>query len=287
MIMPVAPTGGFGNGGFGGWGSDVWIILLVLFAFGGFGGWGGGFGGFGGGLMGGYDFPWLLASNANNQNATQSSFDNLATNNAINALQSAVTSGFGDTALGIAGINQNICQTGNSIVNAVNGGFNSAEVAANARQIASMQQSFANQTAMNQGFNSLQSQFANCCCENRLASCQTQNIIQNEGNATRFADANNTRDILNAFDSGIQSIKDQLCQDKIDQKNDTIAQLRSELMFARGQASQDVQTAAIQAGQRALANEVEQYVLPTPRPAYIVQNPNCCTSNFGCGCGNF
>jgi hypothetical protein len=162
MIMPVAPTGGFGNGGFGGWGSDVWIILLVLFAFGGFGGWGGGFGGFGGGFMGGYDFPWLLASNANNQNATQSSFDNLATNNAINALQSAVTNGFSDTALGIAGVNQNICQTGNSIVNAVNGGFNSAEVAANARQIANMQQSFANQTAMNQGFNNLQSQFAQC-----------------------------------------------------------------------------------------------------------------------------
>ena len=32
-----------------------------------------------------------------------------------------------------------------------------------------------------------------------------------------------------------------------------------------------------------LANEVEQYVLPTPRPAYIVQNPNCCPNQFGCG----
>ena len=85
----------------------------------------------------------------------------------------------------------------------------------------------------------------------------------------------------------MQSIKDQLCSDKIEAKNDTIAQLRSELMYARGQASQDVQTAAIQAGQRALANEVEQYVLPTPRPAYIVQNPNCCVANSGCGCGGF
>ena len=83
----------------------------------------------------------------------------------------------------------------------------------------------------------------------------------------------------------MQSIKDQLCSDKIEQKNDIISQLRSELMYARGQASQDVQTAAIQAGQRALANEVEQYVLPTPRPAYIVQNPNCCVQNYGCGCG--
>lgn len=42
----------------------------------------------------------------------------------------------------------------------------------------------------------------------------------------------------------------------------------------------------IQAGQRALANEIEQYVVPTPRPAYVVQNPNCCaTQTFGCGCG--
>ena len=44
------------------------------------------------------------------------------------------------------------------------------------------------------------------------------------------------------------------------------------------------QTAQITAGQRALANEIEQYVLPTPRPAYMVQNPNCCTQNTGCGC---
>ena len=58
-------------------------------------------------------------------------------------------------------------------------------------------------------------------------------------------------------------------------------------MYARGQASQDVQTAAIQAGQRALANEVEQYVLPTPRPAYIVANPNCCTTNTCGGCGSY
>ena len=42
----------------------------------------------------------------------------------------------------------------------------------------------------------------------------------------------------------------------------------------------------IQAGQRALANEIEQHVAPTPRPAYVVQNPNCCaTQTFGCGCG--
>ena len=102
----------------------------------------------------------------------------------------------------------------------------------------------------------------------------------------RSALSDGIRDLLTNQTSNTQKILDQMCQDKIDAKNETIAQLRSELMFARGQASQDVQTAAIQAGQRALANEVEQYVLPTPRPAYLVQNPNCC-QNGGCGCNNF
>ena len=49
-------------------------------------------------------------------------------------------------------------------------------------------------------------------------------------------------------------------------------------------ANNNNQTAAIQAGQRALANEIEQYVLPTAKPAYIVQNPNCCPQNYGYGC---
>ena len=57
-------------------------------------------------------------------------------------------------------------------------------------------------------------------------------------------------------------------------------------MYARGQASQDVQTAAIQAGQRGLANEIEQYVAPNPKPAYIVTSPYCCNqAAYGCGCG--
>lgn len=104
-------------------------------------------------------------------------------------------------------------------------------------------------------------------------------------NARQTVYMNQMYGIQNSINSGIQSIRDQLCQDKIDAKNDTIAQLRSELMYARGQASQDVQTAAIQAGQRALANEVEQYVAPKAMPAYIVQNPSCACNNFGYGCG--
>jgi hypothetical protein len=85
---------------------------------------------------------------------------------------------------------------------AVANGFSNAEIAANGRQMANMQTAFAGQTAMAQGFNSLQSQLADCCCENRLASCQTQNIIQSEASTTRFADLNNTRDIIQSQTNG-------------------------------------------------------------------------------------
>lgn len=275
MVMPVAPMmGGYGNGGFGNWGSDIWVILLVLFAFGGFGGMGwGGLGGFGGGFGGMYEFPWLLnGQNGINMN-TNAGFNQLATANSIDALRTSVSSGFGDVQLGIAGVNQNICQTGNAVVNALNNGFNSAEASANARQIANMQQSFG-----------LQSQLAQCCCDNRLATAQIGSDLAREACATRTSDLQNTQAILTSLNSGIQSIKDQMCADKIEEKNDLIAQLRSELSFARGQASQDVQTAVIQAGQRSLANEVEQYVAPRAIPAYVVQNPNCCYSAYGCAC---
>ena len=150
-------------------------------------------------------------------------------------------------------------------------------------QFADLERSFAAQTATTAGMNAIQAQLAQCCCDNRAATADLKYTVATEGCATRTANAENTNALLAAFNGGIQSIKDQICQDKIDAKNDVIAQLRSELLYARGQASQDVQTAAIQAGQRGLANEVEQYVAPRAVPAYIVQNPNCCGVNYG-GC---
>ena len=263
MIMPVAPTGSFGNGGFGGWGSDIWVILLVLFAFGGFGGSGGmgGFGGFGG--FGNYDFPWLLASNANNQNSTQGGFNQLATNNAISALQSSITSGFGDVNLGIAGINQN-----------TSNGFAQAEIANNARQMANMQQIFG-----------LQSQLSQCCCDNRLATAQTQALVQSENCADRAALSDGIRDILTNQNAGIQKILDQLCQDKIDSKNEKIVELQNQLNMANLAASQTAQTARILSDNAAQTVALEQYLNPTPVPAYMVQNPNCCYNGYGYGCG--
>lgn len=275
FYMPVSPAYNSGNG-FGGFGND-WGSLIVLFLIAAmFGGFGNGFGGYGGNNIVNTDFPWLLnGQNAINTN-TDNGFNNLAITNGINSLNS-----------GIQGISNQICNSTASINQTLNNGFANAETSANSRQMANMNQAFANQTAMNQGFNNMQSQLANCCCENRLATANLNSTILAENCADRAALSDGIRDIITNQSNNTQRILDQMCQDKIDAKNDTIAQLRSELLYARGQASQDVQTAAIQAGQRALANEVEQYVLPTPRPAYLVNNPNCCQQNNNCGCGSF
>ena len=287
-VMPVAPTyGGFGmNGGFGGWGSDIWLILIVLFAMGGFGGMGwGGFGGFGGGFGNMFEFPWLLNGQQNilsgvNAN-TNAGFNQAATQSALGDISTALTSGFGNvqTSLcsGFAGVNATVNNAQNALAQQLY-----------SNQIADLERSFASQTATTNGMNSIGMSLQNCCCENRANIADLKYTVATENCADRAAISDGIRDILAATQNQTQTILNQLCADKIEQKNDTIAQLRSELLYARGQASQDVQTALIQAGQRSLANEVEQYVAPRAIPAYAVQNPNCCYNNgCGCGCGSF
>lgn len=268
--MLVQPSGFMGNygGGFGNLGGDwAWILLLLLIGGNGcgFGGWG--MGGYGG-MM--YEFPWLLnGQNMINAN-TNAGFDHAATQSAISGLQNSITSGFGDVATqlcgGFAGVNASIAN-----------GFAQAEIANNARQVADMQQMFGVQSALQ-----------NCCCENRAGLADLKFTVATEACADRAAVNDALRDVIAANTASTQRILDQLCQDKIDAKNDTIAQLRQELIFARGQASQDVQTAQILAGQAAeidgIYNRLSNCPVPTV-PVYGRQNIFTC-NNGGCGCGN-
>jgi len=202
MYMPVMPAGyggGFGND-FGG--SGWWILLLFLFAGGGM--WGNGFGGFGGNDF----YPWM-----NQADITTSGFQNQMLNTGISGIQSAVTSGFGDVQTALCG--------GFGTVNAnIANGFAQAEIGANARQMADMNRSFDAQVATMQGFNGVQGQLAQCCCDNRLATVQSQNIIQNEGAATR-----------SAIQNGVQAVLDKICADKIDAKNEKIVELNNRINF--------------------------------------------------------
>ena len=276
-------NGNSGNDGFGS-GNGWWIILLFLCLFGN-GGWGGnGNGGYGGGNGGnsgnGGFVPYYLANNTDN--GVQAGFNNAAIAGQLNGIQGSISD-----------LSSQLCSCCCDMRDTVNQGFYGAEVAANSRQMANMNTAFAAQTAMNAGFNALQSTFADCCCENRLANCQTQNIIQNEGNATRFADANNTRDIIQSQTSGTQLILDKLCQLELDAKNDKINDLERQLTMANLAASQTAQTARLERNLASsnidLLNELRSCPIPS-QPVYGSQPIFTCPNNnngCGCGCGSF
>jgi hypothetical protein len=279
LVMPVSPMyGGGNNGGFGNFGGDWgWIILLLLIAG---NGWGNGFGGYGGGNE---IYPWM-----NQAEITTNGFQNQAIGTQVNGIQSGVQNLSTQLCNCCADVNQSLCNGFAGVNQTVSTGFANAEASANARQMANMQTAFANQTAMSQGFNNLSSQFADCCCENRLANCQTQNVIQNEGNQTRFADANNTRDLLTNQTANTQAILDKLCQLELDGKNDRIADLERQLTMANLQASQTAQNSFIQQGFSdevdALYNRLSNCPVPTT-PVYGRTPIFTCNNNCGCGCG--
>lgn len=254
MVMPVSPMygGGFG-GGMGGFGGDWgWIILLLLCCGGGFG-WGG-FGGGMGGLAadGAMLYPWM-----NQSQQVNDGFRDQMLNDNITSIRDGVT-----------GLSTQLCN-----------GFASVEQGANARQMANMQSIFG-----------LQSQLADCCCENRLATCQTQNIVQSESAATRFADANNTRDIVETSTRNTQAILDKLCALELDGYKRENDNLRSQLNMATLRESQTAQNAFIAQG---FAEEVDQLYnrlsnCPVPSTPVYGRTPIfTCNGNSGCGCGNF
>lgn len=236
MVMPVAPAYNNG-GGFGGFGGDWgWIILLLLFAG---GGWGGGFG------MDGV-YPWM-----NQANLTSNGFQNQLMNDNVTGVQNGVNNIATQLCNGFAGVNAT-----------VSNGFAQSEIADNSRQMANMNQAF-----------SLSQQLSQCCCDNRLATCQTQNIIQNEANATRYAELNNTRDIMENCNRNNQAILDKLCSLELDAKQDRINELERQLTMASLQASQTAQTAALVADNTAQTQYIVNRVAPYPIPSYTVPNP--------------
>lgn len=298
MVMPVTPMYGGNSGGFGGgFGGDWgWIVLLLLLAGGGWGnGFGGGIGGFGN-MMLGYDFPWLMNGQQGINNNVSDGFRDAQLHDSVTSVRDGI-SALSTQLCGCCGdISSQLCNGFAGVNATVNNGFSQAEISNNARQIANMQQAFNAQTAVTGAISNLASQQADCCCENRLATCQTQNIIQNEANATRFADANNTRDLLTNQTANTQAILDKLCQLELDGKNERIADLERQLTIANLNASQTAQNAFIAQG---FADEVDQlYNRLSSCPVGTVPvagstplfscNPSFNGNNScGCGCGNF
>lgn len=194
-----------------------------------------------GGFGGGNDFPWIL--------------------NGQSGINANTNGGFRD-----AMINDNITSVRDGI------GDISTQLFSN--QIADMERSFAAQTASTQGLNAIQSQLAQCCCDNRAATADVKYTIANEACATRSANAANT-----------QSILDKLCQLELDGYKRENDNLRSQLNMATLRESQAAQNAFIQQG---FAGEVDQLYnrlsnCPVPSTPVYGRTPIFTCGN-GCGC---
>lgn len=176
-----------------------------------------------------------------------------------------VQSGFDQAAI-VSGIN--------GITSAISNGFAGAEIS-RANTLASITNQM-NTIAMNQ---------QNNCCENRANIADLKYTVATEACQDRSVIAEALRDVIAANTASTQRILDQMCQDKIDSKNEQIQNLQNQLAMANLAASQTAQTAQLLADNARQTAVLEDYLNPVARPAFLVQNPNCCAQNYGYGCG--
>ena len=264
FTMPVQPMyGGNANDGFGfGGGMGAWWLLVLLFA------------------MGGWN------NNGNNNNDV---LPYLMMNNNSNGTNADVQRGFDQQAI-ISGINgvQNAVITGNAAnQQALCNGFAGVEAGATTRQMANMQQMFG-----------LQQQLAQCCCDNRLATAQTQALVASENCEDRNAlqrgvtdilvnGNNNTQRMVDTVNAGFDRIDSKLCQLELDGYKRDLDAANAKIISLENAASRANDRAIILADNAAQTAALEQYLSPQPRPAYIVQNPNGCNCNsYAYGCCN-
>jgi len=281
FYMPVQPAGyGYGNQGGGFFGGDwAWILLLLLIGGGGWG-FGGGFGGgmmwpmmmggFGGGFGLDYLYPWL-----NNSQHISDGFRDQQLQTSIGTLQNSVTAGFGDVqnalCSGFAGVNAGIANAAAQ-----------AEISANARQMANMQQGFGIQSAIQGGF-----------AQNAAGTADLKYTVATEACADRAALSSALNTILTHVDQKVQGVTDKLCQLELDGYKRENATLQNKLNIAEFRESQANQNALFQQG---LNNEVDALYnrlssCPVPTTPVYGRTPifTCPGSNVntGCGCGGF
>lgn len=260
-------NGGMGDGAFGG-GWFSWIILFFFFMmFAGWGNNGNAMGNNGGVAYVPYANPYMMG--AGNGYNIQQSFDQAALVNGINGIQ-------------------NQLQTG----------FSNAEVSRCNQQANLLAQLNNNQNATNTQLQNLNMGLQNCCCENRAATADLKYTVATEACADRAAvgdafqalsaqNAQNMNAMMTQFNNGMQSLKDDFFQYQMSCKDDRIADLQRQLTATQIAGMVNGSRDAVIANNELQTAALEQYLAPTPRPAYIVQNPNCCANQYynnGC-CG--
>ena len=240
-IADIAAVTGGGNNGWGNNG-DGWWALIILFAL--FGGWGRG-GVFGNGSGSGCDGACATVGDI------QRGFDNQGVMNKLNGIEQGLSQ------LGYANLQQSnniangLCQLGYQTQNAIT-----------QTQIAQMQSA-----------NALQAQLADCCCENRAAIAQVRYDMSTDACAIQNAIASAARDITDNQNANYRALHDEIIANRIEDKNEQIADLRSQVQALNLAASQQNQN-------RYLIDQLR----PCPTPAYITCNPWGTQQPYGSCC---
>lgn len=241
-----------------GWGGSAWwIIILFLFAF---CGWGGN--GFGNGGASGAADNYVLASDfATLQRQIDSGVSSLERKG--DSIQAGLCDGFYamNTSLlnGFSGIGNTVMTNGYETRNAIQ-----------QAQIAEMQNA-----------NALQAQLAQCCCDNKAAIADVkyamsmgQNAVQQEIGSgfcqTNYNNQNNTRDIIDNQNCNTRAILDALTTQRIEAKDEKIAEQKQQIFAAQLAASQQAQN-----------NYLISQLRVLPVPAYTVPNPYCTCTTTG------
>ena len=306
MVMPVAPLYG-NNNGFGNFGGDGWWIILLLLAcnggFGGFGGWNGMMGmGMMNGFGLGYDFPWLMAGQQNINSNTTNGFRDAMLNDGITSIRDGISGLSTQMCGGFGDIQTSLCNGFNGVNNSIFGAQAALSQQMNADQLASLERSFAAQTAMTSGINGIQAQISQAGYNTTSGLADLKYTVATENCADRYEAAQNTRDIIESQTRGTQAILDKLCALELDNVKTQLAQaqrentgLQNAVNMAAFRESQANQNALFAQGLNnevdALYNRLKNCPVNTVpvfgnQPIFTCSQ-NVAGSNAGCGCGSF
>jgi len=250
---------GFGDGA-GGW----WIILLfIVFFAGGWGGYSNGYGGGSGNGMGGGTPQFVSAMDT----------DYLA--QGLRDIQAGLASNFltlnNENLSGVCDIRGDIASSTAAVTAAVTNGFNTQNLANLQNTNAIQRDIYSGTVGAMQNTQALQSTLAQMMSDNRADTAQLSYNQATNTCALQTANANNTRDIIDAINGGNQMLANMMQQNKVEAMQDKINDLTAQLQTARFAASQAAQT-----------NDIVDQIKPLPVPAYQVSNPWA-----GCNCGGY
>lgn len=147
------------------------------------------------------------------------------------------------------------------------------------------------------GFNSLNTSFLNCCCENKLGIADLKYTVATENCQDRQALNEGVRDIIANQTAVGQSILDKLCQleldnikTQLDAKNDRIADLQREISMKDLQASQIAQTSQLRLSEEQQFENFYNRLKNCPVNAVSVygnQPVFSCQPSTSCGCNGY